>query len=160
MLSYAFSLNSPVAIRYPRGNCDYDENREETFNGRNVRLSSGKDVDIWAVGSMLKRAEKAKELLELRGIHAGVVSVRTIKPIDMSVISSNCRNIVTIEDGTALGGFGEKLSALVPASIKVTNFGWPDKFIEHGSCDDLYKLYKLDGESIAERISDRFEGKA
>ena len=149
-----------MAIRYPRGACDYDENKNEDFNGRNKRLSYGMDVDIWAVGAALKRAEKARELLELRGIHAGIVSVRTVKPIDMSVMSSNCRNIVTIEDGTVLGGFGEKLSAIVPASIKVTSFGWPDKFIEHGSCDDLYKLYKLDGESIAERISDRFEGKA
>ena len=160
MVRYAFSLDSPVAIRYPRGACDYDENKNEDFNGRNKRLSYGMDVDIWAVGAALKRAEKARELLELRGIHAGIVSVRTVKPIDMSVMSSNCRNIVTIEDGTVLGGFGEKLSAIVPASIKVTSFGWPDKFIEHGSCDDLYKLYKLDGESIAERISDRFEGKA
>lgn len=160
MIKYAFTLNSPVAIRYPRGGCYYNDDESVDYNGKNERINYGKDIDIWAVGNMLKSAEKARDILSHRGIDAGIVSVKAVKPIDMSVMSSNCRNIATLEDGVLLGGFGEKLKSIVPASIKVVNYGWPDMFIEHGSCDDLYKKYKLDGESIAERISGRFEGKA
>ena len=109
---------------------------------------------------MVDKAIDARNILSSRGISCGIVAVKTIKPLDMSPMSSNCRNIVTLEDGVVDGGFGQKMVSLVPASIKVVNFGWPDQFIEHGSCDDLYRKYRLDGASIAERISERFEGKA
>jgi len=160
MMKYAFRLNKPVAIRYARGDCSYDASVYTEFNGKNQRLCSGKDIDIWAAGSMVDKAIDARNILAGRGISCGIVAVKTIKPLDMSPMSSNCRNIVTLEDGVVDGGFGQKMVSLVPASIKVVNFGWPDQFIEHGSCDDLYRKYRLDGASIAERISERFEGKA
>jgi 1-deoxy-D-xylulose-5-phosphate synthase len=160
MMEYAFKQDGPVAIRYPRGGCAYDPDEIDDFDGRSKRLFSGTDVDIWACGSMLDKAETAREILMKRGISTGIVDVRVIKPLDMSAISSHCRNIVTIEDGVISGGFGERVKAIVPASINVMTLGWPDKYIEHGSCDDLYRKYGLDGESIAERISERFEGKA
>lgn len=160
MMKYAFSLGTPVAIRYPRGECSFDENYDKEFKGKNERICHGKDVDIWAVGTMLSKAEEARTFLTDMGIDAGIVSVKSVKPLDVSAMSSNCRNIVTLEDGFELGGYGEKLKTLVPASINVESYGWPDEFVEHGSCQDLFKLYKLDGKSIAERISGRFEGKA
>lgn len=160
MMEYAFEQPGPVAIRYPRGGCRFDPDAVEVFDGRSLRLFSGTDVDIWACGAMLDKAMTARELLQKRGISAGIVDVRVVKPLDMSAISSRCRNIVTLEDGVAMGGFGEKLRAIVPASITVMNLGWPDRYIEHGSCEDLYRKYSLDGASIAERISERFEGKA
>jgi 1-deoxy-D-xylulose-5-phosphate synthase len=160
MMEYAFEQPGPVAIRYPRGGCGFDPDAVEVFDGRSLRLFSGTDVDIWACGAMLDKALTARELLRKRGISAGIVDVRVVKPLDMSAMSSRCRNIVTLEDGVVMGGFGEKLRAIVPASITVMNLGWPDRYIEHGSCDDLYRKYGLDGASIAERISERFEGKA
>ena len=160
MMKYAFAINGPVAIRYSRGECEFDEFNNERFDGKNKRLFAGRDVDIWAAGSMVNKAVEARKLLQGKGINAGIVKVMSIKPLDMSPMSSNCRNIVTVEDGVVIGGFGEKMKGIVPASIKVVNYGWPDSFIEHGSCDDLYRKYRLDGASLAERISGRFEGKA
>ena len=42
-------------------------------------------------------------------------------------------------------------------SVKIINIGWPDKFIEHGTCDQLYEKYGMDGASIAERIIEELE---
>ena len=150
MMKYAYSLNAPVAVRYPRGGCSWDPDSKSDFGGKPKRLKEGRDCDIWAVGNMTKHALKAAEILSERGIEAGVVDVRVLKPLDTSLADPEGR-IFTIEDGIVTGGFGEKLAARLPHAV-VTELGWPDKFIEHGSVDDLYKKYGLDAEGIAESV--------
>ncbi len=163
MLKYGFQLNRPCAIRYPRGNCAYDKSislENKQFDGNNIRTHNGCDVDIWAVGRMHNMAIDIKEILDQYGIKAGIVDVTCIKPIDYSLLNNDAKFIVTLEDNLLLGGFGEKFKSNLNSNQKVISFGWPDKFIEHGSVSELEKAYGLDKDSIAERIRDYFEGKA
>ncbi|MFR8517343.1 MAG: hypothetical protein ACLVC2_05700 [Emergencia timonensis] len=64
MVRYAFSLDGPVAIRYPRGDCFYDPEEQITFDGKNQRIFEGKDLDIWVVGKMLQTALETREQLK------------------------------------------------------------------------------------------------
>jgi 1-deoxy-D-xylulose-5-phosphate synthase len=151
MMEFAYDLGGPAAIRYPRGGCSYGRGGHSDFDGRPKRLRSGKDVDIWSVGNMTDHAVKAAEILAERGIDAGVVDVRLVKPLDLTLIESG-KPVYTIEDGIAGGGFGAKMAEALPGE-DVRVLGWPDEFIPHGSCDDLYRKYGLDPESVADRIA-------
>ena len=159
MVRYAFSLDGPVAIRYPRGDCFYDPEEQITFDGKNQRIFEGKDLDIWAVGKMLQTALETREQLKVQGIDAGIVDVAAIKPLDLSCLKEKSKLVVTIEDGLLAGGFGDKFIAESKVQ-EVLTFGWPDQFVEHGDCDGLYKKYGLDADSITERICEHIERKA
>ena len=158
MLEYATSKDAPFAIRYPRGSADITRHIEGSFELKNNVISEGKDVNIIAVGTMLNKAIKASEILKEQGIDAKVCSASVLKPFDDSIINSSDKLIVTLEDNLIRGGFGEYIAANY--TNRVVNLGWPDKFIEHGDCEYLYKKYGLDAESIAERIRQELEGKA
>lgn len=158
MLEYAVSKDAPIAIRYPRGRADMTRYIEGSFELKNNVISEGKDVNIIAVGTMLNKAIKASEILKEQGIEAKVCSASVLKPFDDSIINSSDKLIVTLEDNLIRGGFGEYIAANY--TNMVVNLGWPDKFIEHGDCEYLYKKYGLDAESIAERIRQELEGKA
>lgn len=158
MLEYAISKDAPFAIRYPRGSTDMTRHIEGSFELKNNVISEGKDVNIIAVGTMLNKAIKASEILKEQGIDAKVCSASVLKPFDDSIINSSDKLIVTLEDNLIRGGFGEYIAANY--TNRVVNLGWPDKFIEHGDCEYLYKKYGLDAESIAERIRQELEGKA
>ena len=169
MLRYAFQLNGPCAIRYPRGEAACSELVEELVHlGEsaeepdpdsygNLRLAAGKDGDIWAVGTMLEKAVMARAYLRAAGYDLGVVDVRTVKPLDLSLLQEGVTRIFTVEDGILTGGFGEQTAAAVPEGLHVTSFGWPDAFIEHGAPDDLYEMYGLDARSLAGRIRKELE---
>lgn len=158
MLEYAVSKDAPVAIRYPRGSADMTKHIVGNGEIKNNIISEGKDVSIIAVGNMLNKAIRAADILKEHGIYAKVCSASVLKPFDDSIISSEDKLIFTLEDNLIRGGFGEYIAANY--TNKVVNLGWPDKFIEHGDCEYLYKKYELDAESIAERIRRELEGKA
>ena len=159
MMAWAFRQNSPVAIRYSRGACGEHEHGEIPAGPENVRIHRGKDVDIWAVGTRLSAALAASEELSRNGIDAGVVALRCCKPLDISLYEG-AGLVVTMEDGYLYGGVGEHMKTLLPEGTKTLHLGFPDRFIEHGSPDDLYRKYGLDGASAAERIMREIEGKA
>lgn len=159
MIRYSKDTEGPLAIRYPRGGCSFDTEYEMEYDGKSIRLAEGKDLDIWAVGHMTDTALRVREMLIAKNIYAGVVDVTCCKPIDLSVLHEDINTIYTIEDGYIKGGFGQNLSGLLHDKDIIT-LGWPDKFIEHGTCEQLYKKYGLDAESISERISEDFERKA
>ena len=155
MLEKALSLPGPSAIRYPRG------------AATNVLIgnSQGKDVEIWAAGTMVSAASKACSLLKDRGIDAGLVPIGQIKPMDQKELLDRfgrVPHIVTLEDNTVIGGFGQMLRSLAAEKghreVTISTIGWPDKFIEHGSVDELFEKYGLDPEGLAERIQKIIEG--
>ena len=156
MLRYAMTLDGPCAIRYARGACSDEENGMEPFDGRNIRISDGADVDIFAVGNMVDKALEARSELAAVGIEAGIVDVACPIPLDTSLVKEGS-TVITVEDGVTSGGFGEKMKARLSGKNRVINLAWPEKFIEHGSCGDLYERYGLDGKSIAERIREELE---
>lgn len=163
MMEYALTLNGPCAIRYPRGAAAISQ--DDSFSpGKAQQLKTGSDTEIWAAGPMVQHAMDAAELLSQRGISAGVVNIATVKPLDKDKLieaGSKYPLIATIEDNLLSGGTGEEIAAaLTGCNTRVLNFGWPQKFIEHGTCQELYHKYGMDAESIAERIVQEFEKKA
>lgn len=161
-MDYAFSLNKPAAIRYPRGEaCEYCFESDDSDEMKNFRVFSGKDVDIWACGNMYGYGLKLAEILKSKGINTGLVCVEIVKPLDLGPYDKNVPLLITLEDNDVSGGFGVHLAAeLSGENTEVISFGWPDKFVEQGSFDELADLYGLRPEQIAERICEHIEGKA
>lgn len=163
MLDYALTLEGPVAIRYPRGTAEYDNNIMSTYSGENERLLEGKKVDVWACGKMFDCGRQVVELLKNRGVSAGLVDVTSVKPLDMSPLSGLSKTpsiIATIEDNTVAGGFGQHMAANLAAEkskTKVMNFAWPDDFVPQGTFDQLADRYGLTPEKITERICESLE---
>lgn len=160
MLKYSLSENRPIAIRYPRGTSDYDNSVMSTYDGKNIRVAPQGNFDIWACGKMYDCGEKVKELLAENGINAGLVDVTKVKPLDLSVLDEKKlpQYIITIEDNTIVGGFGQQLAAyLADKPVKVINFAWPDEFIPQGSVEQLLDRYGLTPEKITERIYEEIE---
>ncbi len=153
LLRYALSLDAPAAVRYPRGECER-KNVPFEYEGGNLRDSSGRDVEIWAVGAMLGAARDAKEILEKKGYSVGIVSALQVKPMDLSLLDRHVRLAVTVEDGVVLEGFGAMFRESAPCGLHVLNLGWPDEFVSHGSPSDLYHMYGLDGEGIAKSVEE------
>ena len=164
MMEYALTLDGPAAIRYPRGGQKVLPEEFGVYSieaGRAQKLISGSDVEIWACGNMVYDAFEVFKILDSRGIRAGVVNARFISPVDTVTLEETdgrVKLIVTMEDNILKGGFGSQISALAKKT-QVLSFGWPDRFIEHGSVDELKRKYGLDSESVAERIIDKLEGK-
>ena len=69
MLEYAVkNMNSPVAIRYPRGSSKFDHLKLKAFTGTNIKLSDGADITIFSVGNMLDTALDAARELHVKGL--------------------------------------------------------------------------------------------
>lgn len=162
MLQYALSLNAPVAIRYPRGNTIYNKNITSTFDGKNIRLIPQRSIDIWACGKMLFTAKVVIEQLKEKGIDAGLVDVGIVKPMDFTPLDSDNlpEYIVTMEDGTISGGFGQHMAGYFSnKKVSIINIAWPDEFIPQGTVDELAYRYGLSPEKITERICEEIERK-
>lgn len=153
MLDYAANLNGPVAIRYPRGRAAVEPSITERFDGKNIRVSSGKDVDILACGTTFADGRKIVDVLKEAGFDPGLVDIGIVKPGEYSFLEDgeSQKLYVTLEDNSLRGGFGEIFKA-ENGGLRVLSFGWPDKFIEHGSVDQLKERYGLDSETVASDI--------
>ena len=149
----------PIALRYPRGNAlgvPAKEGFEAIPIGTSELLRPGKDVAILAVGAVVKHSLDAAALLDADGIHAEVVNMRFVKPVDVAMLESVAQrfdSIVTVEDNVIQGGFGsavlEALQSIGATHCSVKLHGLPDRFVEHGSPAELYKVCGLDAQGIA-----------
>jgi len=156
MLRTALDLNSPVAIRYPRGSGVGIgiENPLETIEVKSEILKPGKDVLILAVGPIVYEALEAAEDLEKKKISVCVVNARFIKPLDEKTIitlAKKIKKIITIEENTIEGGFGSAVLELLGRNnikCNVKRIGIPDKFIEHGPIEILKQQIGLTKKNI------------
>lgn len=163
ILDYAVNCaEGAVAIRYPRGSAKLANIDElPAFTGENITLNEGKDVTILAVGNMLDTAIEVADALNNNGISTGVKNICVIKPFDNSLKNINSKLVVTIEDNSIRGGFGEMLALeCADAEYEVISYAIPDEFIEHGSVSQLRKQCGLDTESIVKGVSSHFEREA
>ena len=108
---------------------------------------------------MTETACRIRTLLAEKGIDAGIVDVIRVKPMELSCLENPDRPVVTIEDNVLTGGFGQAFAA-AGYCHRVLSLGWPDSFIEHGSCGELEEKYGLSAEAAAERIGEYLERKA
>ena len=153
MIEFAIKLGKPVVIRYPRGGEDkYKFNKEEKIElGKAETLTYGKNATIIAIGKTVSKAVKIAEKLE----KVEVINVRFLKPLDVEKIKesiSKTKNVIVIEDGTSVGGLTTAIKELIVdenlKNIKFKSFAYPDKFIEHGSVEELEKRYNVDENAI------------
>ena len=161
MMKYAVGEHKgPIAIRYPRGEayCGLKDHRAPIELGKAEEIKAGKKVMLFALGSMVKKAEEVEMLLKDKGIDAGICNARFAKPLDieyLSMLKDEYNLIVTMEENILTGGFGEQVQAYLYDNGykgKVLKIAVPNEFVRHGSVTLLFKELHMDSESIAERI--------
>lgn len=151
-------IQGPVYLRLCRLATPIIYHEKQPFEfGKGIQIGDGTDGTVIATGVTVSEAIKAKELLEVQGIHIRVVDIHTIKPIDKELII-NCaketKKIVTIEDHSVIGGLGsavcEVLSEHYPT--KVERLGIEDTFGCSGKATELLHYFKIDAETIVEKF--------
>jgi len=159
MLKTAISSDAPMALRYPRGagyGVEMDGEPKTLEIGRGELLTEGGDLCIIAIGSTVQPALQAAEALKARGIAAGVINARFVKPLDAELILSAAKatgRVITVEENALQGGFGSAVLEVLFDSglhdVRVKRLGIPDRYIEHGSQAQLRRDLGIDAEGIA-----------
>lgn len=154
MVKTALDLNSPVAVRYPRGNgfgVPLDQSLVNLPVGKGELLREGSDGVILAVGVMVRPALDAAAQLATEGVAVAVVNARFIKPLDRELILGIARTtgrVVTVEENAVQGGFGSAVLELLEeealTGIRVRCLGYPDQYIEQGEQSELRSAHGLD----------------
>lgn len=166
MLTYAFSLQMPCALRYARGSVSrWDEGfiHQPLKAGKGELVKEGKDILLMPLGIMMETGLKAAALLKEQGLDVGVFNPRFIKPLDeasIAELTKTYRYIVTIEDHVISGGFGAAVSELCAKggySVFVKHLGFPDEPIRQGKRDQIMKEYRLDAAGIAASVMEMVE---
>jgi 1-deoxy-D-xylulose-5-phosphate synthase len=156
MLTTAMGLNSPSAVRYPRGAAVGEAGKELTGLpvGKGEIRRQGKGVALLAFGAMLKPALEAAEALD-----ATVANMRFVKPLDVELVKRLAEThhlIVTVEEHQIMGGAGSAVcEALVQMKLekRVLLLGLPDRFIDHGDPARLLASVGLDAEGIRASVT-------
>ena len=167
MIKFAATLESPVAIRYPRGTC-FDLSEEKCMAiemAKSETINNGEGVAIIALGKMMEVSYEVVNELKEKNINITLINARFAKPLDRELLleaANNHHTIITVEDNSIIGGFGSYVNDLLvnnEIKCKVVNIGIPDEFIEHGNVDILYKQLKMDKESIKELVLENIKDK-
>jgi 1-deoxy-D-xylulose-5-phosphate synthase len=156
MLSTAFQLGAPSAVRYPRGAgpaVTIEKTLDTLEVGKAVVRREGRHVAILAFGSMLHTALEAGD-----EINATVVDMRFVKPLDEQLIqklASENELLVTLEENAVKGGAGSgviEYLATCQLQTQTLLLGLPDEFIEHGDADSLLADCGLDKTGVVKAI--------
>ncbi len=160
MLQTAIEHEGPVSLRYPRGDgwgVTMDPQPRSLEIGKGELLRDGKNVAILAIGQTVLPALRAAEDLAHLGIDATVVNARFVKPLDKELLRSIARgvsDVITVEDHVIAGGFGSAVLEFLAeeniTGVRVRRLGVPDRFIAHGTQDELRKLCGFDREGITQ----------
>jgi 1-deoxy-D-xylulose-5-phosphate synthase len=160
MLKTAIEHSGPISLRYPRGEgwgIQMDSQLRALEIGKAELLRDGSDVVIAAVGQTVVPALKAAQDLAPLGIDAAVVNSRFVKPLDRDLLRqlvARIPNLITVEDHAVTGGFGSAVLEFLAdeglGDIRVKRMGVPDRFIPHGTQDELRKLCGFDKDAITQ----------
>ncbi len=149
MLDMAINvIQTPVAIRYPRG--AEGRYKDCLISSSVVEIGESEDVAIIVYGTMINEALDAVDLLKKIDISAKIIKLNIINPLDKEKIISmtkNCKCAVIVEEVCSAGSVGIELSPLLNCEVKCLNLG--DGILTHGEVSELKKLAKIDSESIA-----------
>ena len=166
MIKYAVAFQSPIAVRYPRGEA-YDELREYRAPieyGKGEWIYQESEIVLFALGSMVKTAVAVREELKARGYACSLINARFAKPLDEQMLKEVCENhrlIVTMEENVITGGFGEHVTEFYNNScrnqIRVLNIAIPDEYVEHGNVDILRQEVGIDRDTIVSRTVSEYE---
>jgi 1-deoxy-D-xylulose-5-phosphate synthase len=184
MVEWALSHNGPVAIRYPKAPAETIDRPDSESSrhtpcadsahgvcglqlGKAEVLRRGADGMFVACGTLLGACIEAADRLAKEGLDFGAINARFVKPLDNSTILravADCPLVVTVEEGTLMGGFGSAvLEAASEAGLDTSHIrrlGIPDQFIEHGARNELLADLGLDAKGIAKACRRWIEDKA
>ena len=160
LLKTAIEHQGPISLRYPRGEgwgIPMDSQMRPLEIGKAELLRDGRDVIIAAIGQTVIPAFRAAEDLAALGIEAAVVNARFVKPLDRELLRQlveRIPNLITVEDHALAGGFGSAVLEFLAdegrSDIRVKRLGVPDRFIPHGTQDELRKICGFDKDSITQ----------
>ncbi len=153
----------PTAFRYPRGaglGLALSGEPQPLPIGKGEVLTSGRDVCLVALGSMVQPAREAATLLAKAGLQACVVNLRFLKPLPEEMLhwaSRSHRLVVTLEENSTIGGLGGAVlewaaRAFPESETRILPLGLPDRFIEHGSRSELLAAVGLQAELICDQV--------
>lgn len=150
--------DGPFVIRYPRGKGEKSDWRNEMQIlpiGKGRKLREGNDIAVLSLGPIGNEAMKAIDQVEQEGISVAHYDMIYLKPLDEALLHEVGRKfkcVITIENGVIAGGLGSAVLEFMADhgyAPQVKRIGVPDRFIEHGSIPELYKLCGMDADSIA-----------
>jgi 1-deoxy-D-xylulose-5-phosphate synthase len=162
----AKNQNRPFSIRYPRGNgvfVDWKTPMKSLEIGKAELLNQGEDLAIITIGHVGNFALEALKYLQKDGINPTLVNIRFLKPFDEKLISDvlkHHKRIITVENGTIVGGLGSVISEFAIENgfdIRLLKLGIPDRFIEHGTPEELYAECGFDANGIYTSAKKFFE---
>jgi len=167
MLELALSLKGPAAIRYPKGSAALPTASVSFVEeGKAETVREGRDLAIIAIGGMVETALETAELLAKSDIEATVVNARFVKPLDnmmLAGIFGRIKKVVTLEDGVADGGFGSAVLEFMEreniSGVRIKRIGLPDRFLEHGTREELFLKYNLTPRAICDVIINEVTGR-
>ena len=170
-LMYTSQLESttfPFVIRYPRGEgvlSNWRKPFEEIAIGKGRKLRDGKDIAILSFGHPGNFAASAIRDLKVDGINPAHYDMRFAKPLDEELLRDaldKYDKIITVEDGTVIGGFGSAVSEFMTQhgyknELKI--LGIPDRIVEHGTLKELHHECGYNAEAIADAIREMMKEK-
>ncbi len=154
--------DGPVALRYPRGSAlgvPLKSNFDLMEIGKSETLKEGDDIALLAIGSMVSYSLTASEKLSAEGINCEVINMRYAKPLDYELlnrIAEKHTKIVTLEENALSGGFGSAVvDYFADNGFKndILRIGLPDKFIDHGTQEELHHQLGIDPEGIVKKVA-------
>ncbi len=151
----------PFVIRYPRGQGVMPEWRtpmEKIEIGTGRKICDGQEVAILTIGHPGNFAVAACKMLATEDLYPAHYDMRFVKPLDetmMHEVAQRYSKIVTVEDGTVVGGFGSAVLEFL-SEHKYTNevkmLGIPDRIVEHGKPEELHRECGYDAKAIADAV--------
>ena len=155
----AYEYVGPVYLRFGRLAVPIiNDGADYKFEiGKGVTLREGSDCSIIATGLCVSEALAAADALAEQGIHAEVINIHTIKPLDEELVVKTAKKtgrVFTVEEHSIIGGLGAAVAETLgeKCPTKITRIGVNDVFGESGPAKELLHKYELDAEGIANRI--------
>ena len=151
----------PFVIRYPRGGgvlVDWRCPLEEIKVGTGRKLRDGDDVAVLSIGAIGNLALQAAEKCSMKNVQCSMYDMRFLKPLDEDIlheVGRKFKKVVTVENGVRKGGLGSAVLEWLNDHgyyTKVVRLGLPDRFVEHGTVEELRHIVGLDPDSIAKAI--------
>ena len=159
-----FEMGGPVAVRYPRGGEGLFV--EDTSAEPITRLREGKDITLLSYGVLINHALEAADLLDASGIHAEVLKLNQISPLNYDMLKpyfQEPKTLLVVEDSFGAGCVGQRVAAILaehgraPKKLILKNLG--KTYATEGSVAQLEAHFGLDAQGIAEAVLKEKGGK-
>jgi 1-deoxy-D-xylulose-5-phosphate synthase len=151
-------LSLPIFIRYPRGRgkiLDWEKPFSKIEIGKAQVIKEGSEIAILSIGTIADNVLSAIEMISTsEKERIGCIDIRFLKPIDEELLHKvfkKHRTIITVEDGTVVGGLGTTVASFAVKNQyknKIESLGIPDVFPEHGSIEQLRNISGISSEKI------------